>query len=274
MTKPTVIPILLYHSLSAEATEPYRRFSMDPGQFAEQMEHIAAGGYTSLTVAQLLAALGGPIDAMPERPIVITFDDGFEDMLSVALPILTRLCLRSTAYIVTAHVGGTSRWLAPVGEGGRPMLSSSQIRELDEAGVEIGAHGHRHLALDEISFPESAREIDNSRVRLEEIVGHPVVTFAYPYGYHTGRIKRYLRTSGFESACGVKQALSHPDDDRFALARAIVGSDMSMEGLDSWIRGEGLPISWRHERARTKIWRIARRMRRATSTRARGELDG
>jgi peptidoglycan/xylan/chitin deacetylase (PgdA/CDA1 family) len=274
VTQPTAIPILIYHSLSAQASAPYRHFSMDPGQFTEQMEHIAAGGYTTFTVNQLLAAIADSSVPLPERPIVITFDDGFEDLHSVALPVLTRLGLRSTAYIVTAYLGGTSRWLAPVGEGERPMLSSSQIRDLDEAGVEIGAHGHRHLALDEISFPESAREIDNSRVRLEEIVGHPVVTFAYPYGYHTRRIKRYLEASGFESACGVKQALSHPGDDRFALARAIVGSNLSMEGLDAWLRGEGLPLGWRHEHAQTKIWRVVRRVRRVISTRARGELDG
>jgi peptidoglycan/xylan/chitin deacetylase (PgdA/CDA1 family) len=236
---------------------------MDPGRFAEQMEHLAAGGFTSLTVARLVAALAGPTDAMPERPIVITFDDGFEDMHSVALPVLTRLGLQATAYIVTAYVGGTSRWLAPSGEAERPMLSRGQLRELDAAGVEIGAHGHRHLALDEISLGEAAREIDTSRASLEEIVRHPVATFAYPYGYHTARIKMHLRVSGFESACGVKQALSHPNDDQFALARAIVGSDTPTEVVDSWSRGGGLPISWRGERTRTKVWRIARRTKRA-----------
>jgi peptidoglycan/xylan/chitin deacetylase (PgdA/CDA1 family) len=274
MTQPTVIPILLYHSIKAEATEPYRRFSMDPGQFAEQMEHIAASGYRTLTVSELSAALSNPSESMPERPLLITFDDGFEEMHSVALPVLTRLSLRSTLYVVTGHLGGQSRWLAPVGEGDRPMLSPSQVRDLDEAGVDLGAHGHRHVALDEMPFSEAIHEIDTSRVALEEIVGHPVVTFAYPYGYHTGSIKRYLKTSGFESACAVKQALSYPGDDRFALARAIVGSDMPMSGLDSWIRGEGLPISWHGERPQTKVWRIARRMRLAVSGQGQGDING
>jgi hypothetical protein len=57
MAQPTTIPILIYHSLTTAAAEPYRRFSMDPGQFAEQMEYIAAGGYQTLTVGQLSAAL-------------------------------------------------------------------------------------------------------------------------------------------------------------------------------------------------------------------------
>lgn len=274
MPQPTTIPILIYHSLTTAAAEPYRRFSMDPGLFAEQMEHIAAGGYQTLTVGQLTAAVAGPNGSLPERPLLITFDDGFEDTHSVALPILTRLGLRSTVYIVTEQLGGRSRWLAPQGEGERPMLSAGQVRDLDAAGVDIGSHGHRHVALDEIPFSKAVRDIDTSRATLEEIVGRRVVTFAYPYGYHTSRIKQYLETSGFESACAVKQALSHPDDDRFALARAIVGSDMSIEDLDAWIRGERLPISWRGERPQTKVWRFARRMKRALSRSSESDLHG
>jgi peptidoglycan/xylan/chitin deacetylase (PgdA/CDA1 family) len=173
--------------------------------------------------------------------------------------------LRSTAYILTAYLGGTSRWLAQLGEGDRPMLSARQVRDLDEAGVEIGAHGHRHLALDEMPLALAETEIDTCRIRLEEIVDHAVVTFAYPFGYHSGRIKRYLEASGFESACAVKQALSYPGDDRFALARAIVGSDLSTSGLDAWLRGEGLPLTWQTERPQTKVWRVVRRVRRVIS---------
>lgn len=274
MVVPPVIPILLYHSITAVATDRYRRFSMDPGQFAEQMEHIAAGGFQTLTVSQLAAALADPTASMPERPLLITFDDGFQEWHSVALPILTRLGLASTAYIITGCLGGQSRWLASLGEGDRPMLSAGQVRDLDEAGVEIGAHGHRHVPLDELQFSDAVIDIDTSRARLEEIVGHRIMTFAYPYGSHTGSIKRHVETSGFESACAVKHALSHPNDDRFALARAIVGSDVSMQRLDSWIRGEGLPISWRGERLQTKVERLKRRMLRAVSSRRRDDVDG
>jgi peptidoglycan/xylan/chitin deacetylase (PgdA/CDA1 family) len=260
---PTAIPILLYHSLSANATQPYRRFSMDPGRFSEQMEHIAAGGYKTMTVAELIAAINGPAGSMPERPLVLTFDDGFEDMHSVALPVLTRLGLHSTAYVVTAYLGSTARWLAPLGEADRPMLCREQVRDLDAAGVEIGSHTCHHIPLDEIGFLEAVREIHRSRRRLERIIGHPIASFAYPYGYHTGRIKNYLKSSGLQSACGVKQALSHDHDDQFALARAIVGSDTPMETLDAWIRGEELPLSRPGERPQTSAWRLARRMKRA-----------
>jgi peptidoglycan/xylan/chitin deacetylase (PgdA/CDA1 family) len=269
----TVIPILIYHSLTAEATEPYRHYSMDPGRFAEQMEHVASLGFRTLTVGQLVAAMTGPAGSMPDRPLVITFDDGFEEMHSVALPILTRLDLRSTAYLVTGYPDLRSHWLAALGEGNRPLLSAGQVRELDQAGVEIGAHGHSHEPLDELSFAKAKADIDASRAALEAIVGHPVVTFAYPHGYHTGRLKAYLRASGFASACAVKQAISHSEDDRYALARAIVGSDISTEGLDSWLRGEGLPMSWRGEHPKTRVWRTVRRVKRLVRGRSRHDGD-
>jgi hypothetical protein len=124
-----------------------------------------------------------------------------------------------------------------------------------------------------MAFTGATADIDASRASLESIVGHHVATFAYPHGYHTARLKLYLRTHGFDSACAVKQALSHPTDDRFALARAIVGSDMSMESLDGWIHGQGLPMSWRGERPKTRIWRLARRIKRMTPVRARRAAD-
>jgi len=255
------IPILLYHSLTVDASEPYRRFAMDPGQFAEQMEHIAAGGYQTLTVSQLVAATTSPDARLPERPLLITFDDGFEEIHSVALPVLSRLGLRSTTYVVTGQIGGRSTWLADVGEDDRPILSSGQIRELDVAGVEIGPHGHRHVPLDQIPFAKAASDIDRSRQALEEVLGHSVATFAYPYSYFSEVLKRHLRESGFSSACGVKQAFSYVGDDPFGLARVIVGSDVSMRCFDEWLRGEGLPVAWPGERSRTRMWRALRRAR-------------
>ncbi len=142
-------------------------------------------------------------------------------------------------------------------------MSPAQVRELDAAGIEIGSHGHRHVTLDTLPFAQAAQQIDTSKAVLEDILGHAVTTFAYPFGYHTGRIKAHLRASGFTSASGVKQGLSHRDDDPFALARIIVGADTPPETFDSWLDGEGLPLGWRRERPQTIAWRMARRANRA-----------
>jgi peptidoglycan/xylan/chitin deacetylase (PgdA/CDA1 family) len=271
MSAATAIPILIYHSLSAEATDRYRRYAMPPESFAEQMARIAGRGHSVLSVGEFAAILADPSRTMPERPLVMTFDDGFLDTFEISLPILARHGFHATSYVVTGGLGGRSTWLADDGEGERRLVSPAQVRDLDAAGIEVGSHGHRHVALDTLPFARAARQIDTSKAVLEDILGHAVTTFAYPYGYHTNRIKAHLRATGFTSACGVKQAMSHRDDDSFALARIIVGSDTPPEVFDSWLGGEGLPLGWRRERPQTIGWRLARRMKRALGTGDRGD---
>ena len=133
-------PILLYHSLSVEASRVYRPYAVDPGRFREQMELVAGGGYRTLTVRELVTILADPSGRLPERSVLVTFDDGFDDVHREALPVLDRLGLRATAFLVTGSVGGTSGWLAGDGEGDRRLLSWTQIRELAGAWIEIGSH--------------------------------------------------------------------------------------------------------------------------------------
>lgn len=276
MSAATPIPILIYHSLSVEATDSYRRFAMAPKTFAEQMAHIAGRGHSVLSVGEFVAALGDPLGKMPARPLVMTFDDGFLDAFEVGSSILAEHGFHATFYVVTGSLGGSSTWLAGDGEGARRLISPAQVRELDKAGIEIGSHGHRHVPLDTLPFAQAEQQIDTSKAVLEDILGHSVTTFAYPYGYHTNRIKAHLHASGFTSASGVKQALSHRDDDLFALARIIVGRDTPLETFDSWLGGEGLPLGWRRERPQTIAWRLARRASRAirTGSGAHNSADG
>lgn len=255
------IPVLVYHSVTAEATDRYRGFAMDPGLFREQMDVLADGGYRTRTVEDLFASRDRDGVATDDRTVILTFDDGFREVHELVLPVLKQLDLRATAYLVSAHVGGTSRWLVPDGEGDRPLMSWTEIRELAGEGVEIGAHGHRHIALDMLRPAEATDEIVRSRQVIEDGLGRPVTTFAYPYGYHTARIKQAVRDAGYTNACGVKQALSHQDDDRFAFARIIVYADTRPETFRDWLAGKGLPLGWRDERVATRAWRIVRRVK-------------
>jgi peptidoglycan/xylan/chitin deacetylase (PgdA/CDA1 family) len=254
---PDRMPILLYHSLTAEAGRAYRPYTVAPDVFRAQMESIAEAGLASTTISDLLGR--GLKDG---RAIAITFDDGFREIVDVALPILTACGLTASVYIVTGHIGGTSRWLDRDGEGNRPLLSWAEIRSLAAAGIEIGAHGHRHLPLDLLSETEAAAEISRSRLALEDGLGRPVTSFAYPYGFHTRAVKRLVAGEGFRGACGVRHAFSHAEDDPYALARIMVYPRTPMNTFRSWIQGRGqLPTSWREERMRTRVWRVARRLR-------------
>jgi peptidoglycan/xylan/chitin deacetylase (PgdA/CDA1 family) len=255
------IPILLYHSISENATRRYRQYAIDPGRFREQMHAIAAGGFRTLTVSEFVSMLADPGAEIPERCLLITFDDGFVDVHHVALPILAGLGLRATAFLVTEHIGGTSRWLQADGEGERRLMAWPQIRELVLGGFEIGSHGHSHLQLDTLPIREAEDDIRRSREVLEEGLGSRVTSFAYPHGYYTQRIKDLIRANGYSAGCAVKHALSHRGDDPLALARVVVSDDTAADRFAAWVDGRELPAAWSGERSRTTAWRIFRRTR-------------
>jgi peptidoglycan/xylan/chitin deacetylase (PgdA/CDA1 family) len=254
------IPILSYHSVSeGEAKPAYRPYVVDPHGFEQQMAHLRQNGYASLTVTDFIRTRASDRSSLPERPIVITFDDGLEDFYSRALPILNKYGLVATLYIVTGLVGHRSAWLDASGEGGRPMLTWSQISEISAAGIECGAHSHSHPELDTLSRAVCRAEIVQSKECLEARLGRPVTSFAYPYGLHGPRVRQMVRDAGFASACAVKHAMSSPDDDPFSLARISIRSDVTIETFSRWLEGHGLRTAPRRERPRTTVWRYVRR---------------
>jgi peptidoglycan/xylan/chitin deacetylase (PgdA/CDA1 family) len=275
-----VVPVLLYHSVAPGATPEQRGWVTAPEVFAEHMAFLAERGYATLTVSEYAALLTRPITAAPESTVVITFDDGFADFVEHAVPVLTRHGLRSTMYVVTGCVGGTSSWLESIGEDQRPMLGWSDLNDLAGSGrgFEIGAHTHSHPQLDIIGRGAAWDEVRRSRGVLEDRLGRPVRSFAYPFGFHGSRIRALVRRAGFTSACAVKDALSGPGDDPFAIARVIVPGDASVSTLAELVAGRGRPHAWRGERTSTKAFRVARRgaarARRLRSGYARRPLGG
>ena len=252
------IPILMYHSISDHASARFRSFAVPLSLFAEQMARLQSLGYTALTITQLVGALVSKKNALPERPVAITFDDGFADVFSEALPILQRHGFTATVYITTGYIDGTAKWLAAEGEAERRLLSWDLIRELHAAGIECGAHSHTHPQLDVLPALRAKEEIVRSKKILEDRLQAEVASFAYPFGYYTKAVRRAVQNAGFTSACAVKFALSSKESDLFALARLKVGPDTSGERLDSLLSGRTSPATLA-SRARTPAWQLVRR---------------
>lgn len=254
-----LIPILLYHSISRDAAPRFRRWAIRPEDFATQIAYLHAQNYTAMTVRGFVTAMAQSGANLPPRPVVLTFDDGFADFYTSAMPVLKDHDFAATLYVATGFVGGTSQWLRREGDDERAMLTWAQIRDLQASGIEFGAHSHSHPQLDALPRSAAWDEILRSKTVLEDQIGRPVVTFAYPHGYYDAAVRRMVQQAGYTSACGVKHAVSALTDDRFALARIAVTADTDMERFAGLLVGRGLAIAPARERVRTKGWRLARR---------------
>jgi peptidoglycan/xylan/chitin deacetylase (PgdA/CDA1 family) len=259
----TPVPILLYHSVGSTRAATYARWCIAPGRFVEHLDALVDAGYTFLTVSQLVDATAA--GELPERPMVITFDDGRADVADHALAPMAERGIRSTIYVVSGRVGGTSDWLAIADECDQPMMGWSQIAEAVAAGVEIGAHSVNHVELDTVPRSAAAEEIHRSREQLADGLGDAVRSFAYPHGYYSAGIRQLVHDAGFDSACAVHDRWSSDRDDRFALARLIVDAGTTADELTERLRTPSLRR--RHGRTALRVgWRTARRVRRAVSS--------
>jgi len=186
---------------------------------------------------------------------VITFDDGYADFYTEALPILERFGFAATVFVTTG-------WLADAGPhaAGRPLdrtLTWSQVKEAAAHGVELAGHSHSHPQLDQIDGATLREELGRNKALLEDELGRPVTTMAYPYGYSNARVRRAVAAAGYEAACAVNNALAAPAHDRFAMPRLTVGRSTTMAKFQAAVAGRGVPALYRKERTLTNYFNRA-----------------
>ncbi|MCC6778187.1 MAG: polysaccharide deacetylase family protein [Hyphomicrobiales bacterium] len=187
-----------------------QNLSVTPEDFAAQVQHLATAGYTSLTLAEL-ADVRAKRAALPSKPVVLTFDDGYRDFYTNAWPVLQRHGFKATVFVITGVVGQTQ------------YLTWDMIGELDASGsIEIASHTVNHRELPAISETNARAEVTNSRAVLEERLGHPVWSFCYPVGRYSARDAALLRAAGYAIAVTTQAGWSRADSDPMLLPRVRV----------------------------------------------------
>ncbi|MCD2196100.1 polysaccharide deacetylase family protein [Actinomycetospora endophytica] len=253
------VPILMYHSLSRSSTSAFGRFALDPALFDDHLAFLADRGYRTATLSDLVEWRLGATP-IPDRTVVITFDDGFADFHTHALPALERHGMTATLYVVTGYVGSTSEWLRSDGEGDRPILSWEQLEEIAAQGVECASHTHTHPQLDVMPHAQMRAELTRSRQVLEDRLQRAVRSFAYPYGYHSSGVRTAAEAAGYRSACAVADLVSGDDDDRYAIPRLTVPAGTDPDGLAALlVQGPPSAGDRRVGRAKQLVWRNLRR---------------
>jgi peptidoglycan/xylan/chitin deacetylase (PgdA/CDA1 family) len=203
-----VVPILMYHyiRINPVATDKLGfGLSVTPDDFAAQMTYLHDAGAHTVTLAQVMSALdGGP--ALPPRPVVLTFDDGHDDFATQAVPIMRRYGFVGTDYVVPGFLGHTS------------YMTSAQVQQVDALGMVVGAHTVHHVALATVPPAVAAAEIDGSKQLLEQLLGHPVLDFAYPYGSYDPAVVALAKAAGFRDA-----VTTYSGDVQYAASPYVLG---------------------------------------------------
>jgi peptidoglycan/xylan/chitin deacetylase (PgdA/CDA1 family) len=213
------VPILMYHYIRVPPDPAADHLgwglSTSPADFRQQMDYLDLNGFHPVTLTELRAYLAGR-QPLPDRPVVLTFDDGYADLYTEAFPVLKRHHFKAVAYIVSGFLGRAGTNVTP-----------DQVKEMDAYGVEIGAHTVNHVDLTK-SGGSLASEVQGSKSTLEAVVGHPVLDFCYPAGRYNATVIEAVRAAGFESATTTQSGAAHTLDDRFAWSRIRVSGSESL----------------------------------------------
>jgi glycosyltransferase involved in cell wall biosynthesis/peptidoglycan/xylan/chitin deacetylase (PgdA/CDA1 family) len=248
------LPILLYHHVGPIGGDTNPELTVSPERFEAQVRCLARRGYQGIRLSDWLAWVrtGRPL---PEKPVLLTFDDAYADIARYALPVLERYGFGAAVFVITGRVGGTISW--GKSKGLFQLMSAEQIREWAGRGIEFGAHSRTHPDLTTLDPAALRDEVVGSKRDLEDILQAPVISFAYPYGPYNPAVCECVRGM-YDLAFTTDEGLNDLRTDLHVLRRTGVSPDDSIVDLSSRLRWGLSPL----QRLRGRV-RFRTRMRNA-----------
>lgn len=209
--------VLCYHKVGAAPRRSrLGELWVSPRRFRAQMKYLADNGYTSLHFSDL-RKLRDSGAALPEKSVLITFDDGYENNYLCAWPILREFGLKANIFVVFGTIGKANLWHDPASEPWVNMATLAQLREMQESGtMEYGSHTMSHPRLSRLELGDAACEIAESKRQLETLLGRPVCAFAYPYGdgAYSPPVREKVLAAGYDFDFSFRQGKTAWPPDR------------------------------------------------------------
>jgi peptidoglycan/xylan/chitin deacetylase (PgdA/CDA1 family)/GT2 family glycosyltransferase len=245
--------VLVYHAVADLSDDrALAHYGVPSARFAQQLDTVIRNGWTFVDLDAVLGALAGQRH-LPKRSVLLTFDDGYADLLSAAAPLLAERGIPAVAFAVADSVGGTNEWDREIGAGELPLLDADGLRALAAQGIEIGSHGCSHRRLANLAPRELSGELEGSASGLEALGLPQPRALSYPYGVWSPAVASAARQAGYEAAFTVRPGVVRRDSDRFALARVeVLASDTPRT-----LRLKVATAGWR-DRWRTPAMRLLR----------------
>ncbi len=239
------VPILMYHGVrdGASKAHPYFETRTSPCRFAEQMRFLRDSGYRAVDL-KAATQRNEELPAM-EKPVVITFDDGYADFYTAACPILREHGLSATVFLPSAWIGRQRQTYD-----GNEYMSWPEVRNAASWGMQIGSHTVTHPQLELLSTQDVDDEVGRSKKTIEDRVGAAVTSFSYPFAFPQGNVafvnvmRETLSRHGYENGVSTVIGTARAHHDRFFLPRVPINvyDDLKffrakLEGGYNWLRG-------------------------------------
>jgi peptidoglycan/xylan/chitin deacetylase (PgdA/CDA1 family) len=193
------------------------------------MATLYQAGYRTIGLEDWVSAMTRQ-EPMPGKPVILTFDDGYYDFLTAAMPVLRIHGFSATVFLVAERIGGTADWDAGYREPAS-LLLWEEVRTLQEAAIEFGCHSSVHRPMTGMCLAELAEDTVRARAILEESLATSVNTLAYPYGAVNEFVRRAIEDLGFQSAVSCEPGISRLGDNPLRLPRIEVLGGCTPERL-------------------------------------------
>lgn len=201
------VPFLMYHHILKNNHSGGTPSSIFESQFDSQMKYLADNNFNSLAISDLLKLNGNRRDLYPQKLVVITFDDGYENNYSYAFPILKRYQLMATFFVIVDRIDSPD------------YLTWKQIKEMFKAGMDIQSHTFNHQPLESLSRLSIKHELQASKIILEKKLRKAVNFLSYPHGSYNEDIIEVAKDVGYLACCTSKAGFFETRGDPFQMSR-------------------------------------------------------
>jgi peptidoglycan/xylan/chitin deacetylase (PgdA/CDA1 family) len=233
-TKSKKIPILMYHKVSRHKYHGGYGLRVPPENFEKQLKYLKKRGYNTVTLDNVLNYWEKGTE-LPPRPIVITFDDGYEDNYIFAYPLLKKYGYTATIFLVHNQIGGYNAWDAKDFKARINLVTWTQIREMQKYGISFQSHTLNHPNLATLPPAVLQDELALAKSKLEKGLGTPVNFIVYPYGKHNALVDANARKAGYKAGISVDFGKNDYKTNRFCLKRLRVNGYLTQNGFSQML---------------------------------------
>lgn len=216
-TEDVGIPVLYYHSVLPDSEVTTRNeVTISPENLKTQLQLVKDLGYTTITMSELNDYIINNKE-IPKKSILITFDDGYADNYVHAFPILKELDMKATIFVISSGIDGGY------------YMSSDQLKDMVNYGIDIESHTVNHVHLDTLSYEEQLKELKDSKATIEKVTNKEVLSIAFPFGDYNEDTLKAVTEAGYSIAFTTNRGLANRTDNKIALDRIYVSSEYSID---------------------------------------------